>query len=210
MRTALTLLGVLVLSLMSAPVGDAKTRRHPARCAVAGSKTVAASARIRVFKAVSKRDDLPSFYGCLYSRNNRIRLSVETDGTSTFRMRLLTLAGTYVAFAESQTSDEIGDRPDQVIAVNLATGARRTIRTGPNVAAQPPLPRVSDLVLTRSGSLAWIVALEGRNEVHRRDIGASADTVLDSGPEVQEGSLGLARSLIYWTKGGLAASAPIK
>jgi hypothetical protein len=46
--------------------------------------------------------------------------------------------------------------------------------------------------------------------VHRLDAGDAADTVVDSGADVQAGSLALASSTIYWTKAGNPASTPIK
>jgi hypothetical protein len=69
---------------------------------------------------------------------------------------------------------------------------------------------VSDLVLSRSGSFAWIGSGPAGNEVHRLNVGDTADTVLDAGPDVQAGSLALARSTIYWTKAGKPASAAIR
>jgi hypothetical protein len=86
------------------------------------------------------------------------------------------------------------------------TAARRRSKATGN----SPSAIVSDLVLSKSGSFAWIGSGPAGNEVHRFDVGDAGDTVVDSGPDVQAGSLALAGSTIHWTKADKPASAPIK
>jgi hypothetical protein len=82
-----------------------------------------------------------------------------------------------------------------VRSINLSTGAMLRFR-GP----------ATDLVLASDGSLAWIA----RHELHRYNVGDNADTVVDSGQDIQPRSLALAGRTIYWTKGSQPFSAPLR
>lgn len=73
-----------------------------------------------------------------------------------------------------------------VEAINLTTGAILRFHGA-----------ATDLVLAGDGSLAWIAT----HEVHRYNVGDKADTVVDSGQDIQPHSLALAGKTLYWMKG---------
>jgi hypothetical protein len=208
----------LALALLSAPVGEAKKHRHrpkPAPCSSAGSNTVIATAGARLFTKTDSRRDTLSVYACLYGRNRRFLLSVgdQDPAGSGDTTALPALAGRYVAYVlghfdgSERYNPSFKGFPDQVVTINLSTGAKQRF---PAATGNSPSAKVNDLVLSKSGSFAWIGSGPAGNEVHRLDAGDAADTVVDSGADVQAGSLALASSTIYWTKAGNPASAPIK
>ena len=206
----------LALVLVTVPAGEAKQRRHKqAACSLSGSKTVMATAEARLFTKVDRRRGTLSEYACLYSRNRRFLLSVGdmAPGGSGDTTGLPALAGPYVAYVLGHFDDserynpEFKGFPNQVVAINLSTAAELRF---PAAAGSSPAAKVSDLVLSASGSFAWIGSGSAGNEVHRLDVGDAADTVVDSGPAVQPGSLALAGSTVYWTTATGPASAPIK
>ena len=205
----------LALVLVTAPAGEAKQRGHKpkqAACSLSGSKTVMATTEARLFTKVDRRRGTLSEYACLYSRNRRFLLSVSdtAPGGSGDTTGLPVLAGPYVAYVLGHFDDserynpEFKGFPDQVVAINLSTAADLRF---PAAAGSSPAAKVSDLVLSASGSFAWIGSGSAGNEVHRLDVGDAADTVVDSGAGVQPDLLALARSTIYWLnrQAGLSA-----
>jgi hypothetical protein len=67
--------------------------------------------------------------------------------------------------------------------------------------------RFGGLVLKRNGSIAWIWSRGRGPELSKLDAGGEA--VLDGGP-VDEGSLALAGSRLYWTRQGVPATALLR
>jgi hypothetical protein len=181
---------------------------------MAGSKTVMATTGARLFTRTDPRNDSLLVYACLYARNRRFLLSTAdaSPGGSGDATRLPALAGRYVAYVRSHFDDaerynpQFRGFPDEVVALDLSTGARRR---SPAATGGSPSAKATDLVLSSTGSFAWIGSGPAGNEVHRLNAGEAADTVVDSGSDVQAGSLALAGSTLYWTKAGRPVSAPI-
>jgi hypothetical protein len=206
----------MAFAFVSAPTSEAKKHRaKQAPCSLSGSKTVIATEHARIFTKADAHGETLSVYACLDSRNRRFLLSVgdTAPGGSGDTTGRPALAGAYVAYALGHFDDsqrynsDFKGFADQVVAINLSTAAELRF---PAAAGNSPSAHVSDLVLSKSGSFAWIGSGTASNEVHRFDVGDTADTVIDSGPNLQAGSLALAGSTIYWTKANKPASAPIK
>jgi hypothetical protein len=169
----------------------------------------------RLFTREDARRGTLSVYACLDSRNRRFLLSEEETepGGSGDTTALPALAGAYVAYALGHFDDSqrynsaFKGYPEQVVAINLSTAAQLRF---PAATGRSPSASVSDLVLSKSGSFAWIGSGPAGYEVHRFNVGDAADSVIDSGPDVQPGSLALARATIYWTKAAKPVSAPIR
>jgi hypothetical protein len=150
----------------------------------------------------------------MFVRNRRFPLASGDSeaGGAGDTASLEVLAGSYVAFVRGHYDDStrydpaFQGFPSTVAAINLSTGAELDF---PAVAAKPPASAVSDLVLRRNGSFAWIGSGGGATEVHRLKVGDAADTVLDSGTDIQAGSLALGGGTLYWTRGGRPFSAPL-
>jgi hypothetical protein len=209
--SALALTGLLV----APQTALAKKRKHrPPACSLSGSKTLLATRDARVFYKTSSKTGSTTEYACLFVRNKRFPLaSGDSDpGGSGDTASLELLAGSYVAFVRGHYDDStrydptFQGFPSTVVAINLSTGAELDF---PAVAAKPAASSVSDLVLRRNGSFAWIGSGGGATEVHRLKVGDAADALLDSGANIEAGSLALGGGTLYWTKGGMPFSAPL-
>src|SRR5437899_2515058 len=206
-------MGVLAATLaVAAPAAIARKKRHrPAPCSLSGSKTLLATRDARVFYRT--KSGTATEYACMFLRNKRFPLATgdSEPGGSGQTASLETLAGSYVAFVLGRFDDSQRYNPDfkgfpeSVVGINLSTGAQLSF---PAVAANPSASSVSDLVLRKNGSFAWIGSGGGATEVHGFKAGDAADTVLDSGTDIQAGSLALGGGTLYWTKAGRPSSAP--
>lgn len=213
-RLAAVLAGLLTLGLAAAtPATAAKKRRHRAApCSLSGSKTLLSTRDARVFYRT--KSGTTTEYACLFARKRRFELGSgdSEPGGSGDTVSLEALSGSYIAYVLGHFDDStrydptFKGFPSTVVAINLSTGAQLRF---PAVAARPPASSVSDLVLGKNGSFAWIGTGGGAAEVHRLKAGDAADTLLDSGTDVEAGSLALGRATLYWTKGGRPFSAPL-
>lgn len=193
-------------------------QRRPA-CSSAGSKTVKATERARVF---SKRGRLGSYrvtrlYGCLYGRNARFRLSILGEpGIFVTSVPHIRLVGNFVGYAE-EYEGPAGGRYGQIRVRSLRTGVESFTETGapPDSEDITTTRNITDLELRATGAAAWIVevplatgAEQSTFQVHMR--GAGGRTMLDAGPDVVPDSLALSGSTLYWTRGGLPRSARLQ
>ena len=204
-RTALVIAGLVALSL---PAPASAARRD---CWPMGTKTLKQSDHARVYSVDLGHERRT--YGCLYSRGRRFALDQSIDGDPykdsepPYR-----LAGRYVAQKaaylpmESYQGIEYG-----VDVIDLATGrlhrsARHAWDDGePYDPEVPPDPSFSALVLTRTGSAAWI-SRWGTPQVWRLD--SRGARVLDEGRELTR--LRVAGGRVHWRNGGAAKSASLR
>lgn len=206
---------LLGIGLALAPPADAKKRRHhPARCSLSGSKTLLQTKDARVFYRTDVKRGTTTEYACMFARNKRFTLASGDSeaGGSGDTASLETLSGSWVAFARGHFDDStrydpsFQGFPQSAVGINLSTGAQLAF---PAVSGGPTASTVSDLVLGKNGSFAWIGAGGGRTEVHRLTAGQGSDAVLDSGAGIQAGSLALGGGTLYWMKGGSVFTAPL-
>ncbi len=189
----------------AAPVAAHPSKRHRS-CHPPHTRTLAATAHARVFtsRRLIPETRIRLTYGCLLSRKRPVRF---------FRASFpsgygpIALAGRYVAYgAYSDCAASFCD-PNNVVLQNLKNG-KVTFADGPLRVAD-----VSDLVLRRNGSLAWIQssfdpqgAVQPDMQVVKAERG-QPPVVLDAGLDVDRGSLALAGTRLYWTKAGRPVSA---
>jgi hypothetical protein len=219
---------VLAGAMLSAGSAGASAKRHhsPA-CGPANGKTLIAGRRARVY-AVPKVDhrgtrnvEVPLVFGCLKPRGHPRLLGSTSSGLSSYKGRLvgllhtdtLTIRAPWTAYASSATvidASGIG-----VTAVNLRTNTRRGCNVGGGVVTLAQ-PSVSNVVVTRSGTIAWAGVTRPErnwnepmvNVVARcgEDLGFE---VLDSGPGIELHSLALHGSTLTWTDEGETHSAAL-
>ena len=214
----MTRAGILVLlaAILAAapPAALAKKRHRPARCSLSGSKTLLQTKDARVFYRTDVKRGTTTEYACMFARNKRFPLASGDSeaGGSGDTASLETLSGSWVAFARGHFDDStrydptFQGFPESAVGINLSTGAQLAF---PAVTGSPASSTVSDLVLGKNGSFAWIGSGGGRTEVHRLKAGEGTDTVLDPGPAIQAGSLALGGGTLYWMKGGSVFTAPL-
>lgn len=199
-----------------APAGGAS--RRPA-CSLTGSRTVLATASAKIMK---KRGTLRAgqtsypvtrWFGCRYRTNRRFRLAIVGEpGIFETRVTQARLAGPFAAVADQYSEPAGSDDHASITVRDLRTG-RRAFTT--SILPDNTSVLITDLVLAPGGRLAWIEQLtqfgsgpgmtKTSYEVHA--VGASGDQLLDSGPNIQPGSLARAGKIVYWIRGGQARMA---
>ena len=131
-------------------------------------------------------------------------------------VRHVALAGSYLAY-ELVSDGRSG--PSDVVLVRRAASGRIRRQVSANEERSEawdftPDKGISDLVLRRDGSVAWVVkSLFGqplRREVHKVDAGGHVLLDFDANAtEIQAGSLALSSSFVYWMHGDQPRSAPL-
>jgi hypothetical protein len=197
---------VLTTALAAVASLPAAARAHPAEpCNGPRSVTVEATAGVRIFLRPrvprDRRTVDTNTFGCLYRTGKRIRLGRRGDGV---------LFGFHVERRRvAFVSTGYASRGHTVHVVDLGTGRRLARIRNPNAA-------VTDLEVTRYGSLAWI----GRP--FHQDLGGwvrawepgRGERLLDAGAIAPHGlALGRATpaagTTLYWDKDGLPRSATL-
>jgi len=229
MKLGITL-AVLAAALLVPASAEAGTSQ--VTCAKKSSRTVQAGKQARVFF-------YGFFYGCLYRTDQRFYLGGGDCRDRQGKVAYLRLAGAHVAYRTTQCFLESGYT--SITVASLRDGRKRYLGPylalpPPSVPCMPGQCRVipgavgfhndlTALKLKPNGSVAWIGRQRGRYKptnpfedvfyTHyevRKAEGAGESVLLDSGPDIDPGSLRLqgGGSTIYWTKGGVESSAPLQ
>lgn len=218
-------LSVVVVALGALVLVPAAPAQGATKCTARKAQTLLDSGSARVF-VTPRSDTTGRVYGCLYSKNRNFVLGIEGD-CDPQSVDQFVLAGRFVAYVESFCNIDASD--DYVVVKDLRTGRNkyRTISATGQAPDAEPSTLVSQLVLSRTGSVAWIADWDANSgsstphpnddrQVRKLEPGAPAGgTLLDSGLGVEEGSLGLGArtsrnySWLYWTKSGSAFAAKL-
>ena len=193
------------LAVVAATSASAEAARTPT-CTKKSGTTVVATKQARVFKKGGR------VYACLYrlARHRAGRRFLLGDGS----VRNVRLAGRFVGYSR------VVDTGPKVTVKELRRG--RLVHNARPTSLSPAPPVVTDLVLKRNGSVAWIagstpldipmappgtVVPRPTYQVQKADRDSSA--VLDQGRDIAPGSLALRRSTVSWSKGGRTYSAQL-
>jgi hypothetical protein len=216
---------VLAVALTVAYSAPAQAR-HGNRCTARNAHTILATDSVRIF-ATPLGNTAERVYGCLYSRNRRYVLGIDGDCDPGPAIDQVTVSGRYVAYVESICNIDASD--DYVVVKDLRTGRnkwRAIAATGQAPDAEPST-LVSDIVVSRTGSVAWIADWDANSgsstphpnddrQVRKLEPGAPAGgTLLDSGLGIEQGSLALGTrtragySWLYWNKNGSAEASKL-
>jgi hypothetical protein len=218
MRTRLVVIGALLGALTLAPAAEA---RHAERtkCTARNAHTILKTETGRIF-STPLGNTAARVYGCLYSQNRRHFLGIDGDCDPGRAVSNLILIGRYVGYVETNCNIDASD--DYVVVKDLRTGRDkwRVISATGQAPDAEPSTLVSDLAMSRTGSIAWIADWDANSgsstphpnddrQVRKLEPGApEGGTLLDSGLDIEQRSLGLGSrtsggySWIYWTKGG--------
>jgi uncharacterized delta-60 repeat protein len=183
-------------------LGAAAPAEGAQRCDFKRSTTVLKNAQARVFWVKGRGADKRVYFGC--RRNHKpILLGTDrnpaaSDETHTTNDRFR-LAGTWVAFHQTQTSDFGAGEFAQSVVVRSVGGSRRAVgQTLPRAAA------LKSLKLTGDGAAAWILATGDFREVDGVAAGASRATPVAVARGIDSESLGLAAGVVSFTLAGKA------
>jgi len=176
-------------------------------CTSKRAKTLLATRHARVFRQRGR------IYACLYSTHRSFQIGTRSSFSG--HTRTLRLAGRFVAYSRTQ------------IRLKLTVKDLRRGRTVHDEAAadltRSAVSFITDVMLKRSGSLAWIVRrtpIDGplvpyptpadtqpNYQVLKAD--RAGRSVLDSGLDIAPGSLTLSGATLSWMKAGSIRSIPL-
>jgi hypothetical protein len=207
-RYRIATLPILALAAASFP-SAAPAAKHE-RCSMKGSRTVLATRTARIFRTNTGELVRDRIYGCLYSRGRRVRLGFR-DCFDQRAAENLAVAGRYAGY--SLETCNRGSGTASVAVTDLATGRRIEEY---EVAQTHVFQSVSDLVVTRRGSVAWIEwsADQDARPVRRiavRKWEGRGVVTLDEGLDVVRGSLARGRSgNLYWLRAATPRTATLR
>jgi hypothetical protein len=207
----LWLVFALVTTAVLGVVAPAHGASKRAACEPRGSVTIQANAEARLFRrgntifACGFRKGKVMRYGSDISKGCR---DVELGCDGTYRY---VLNGHFVAYVFAVATRNSIDA--YVVVADLRRARARIVWHGGDLGALPPSQlTVTDLVVSRSGALAWVArsSTEGvvatRQEVHVAD--ARGERLVDPGPNVVIGTLALSSGgVVYWKNGDEVRSA---
>jgi hypothetical protein len=178
-----------------------------APCFPKSSRTLLKTKHVRIFFD-RKRD---RWYGCLLATGKRTTLATlkgEIGDGGAFYKDDVRVAGDFVGYATDYCGAD-GFCASSVRVRNLAKGTKVTdVLATPNDLSEAGAD-VSDLEVTKRGSVAWIAALDGGpQEVWAAEAGKKQKQ-LDGGL-IEKKSLKLAGSELSWLKDGLRQTATLR
>jgi hypothetical protein len=203
----------LVSAALLAPRAVAAAHRDRPDCAPAQAQTLASDRYVQVYSLAGQTPGQGGTYACLRGGAGAVALSQPHPGVlGQDSIAHVALAGTIVAYTESTHGVDTGST--NIVVVNVAS--RRTLLTIPGVggfvdACIISFHEITDLVVSRRGSVAWIVR-EGTHcttatlGLYSAGISA-APALLEEGPAIVPGSLRVSRQTVSWKNRGQRRSA---
>lgn len=204
-RLALAAIPVLTLLLVAPSAAGAHVRPGKHASCPAVKHALVGDAQAEVYEAVGSVER--EMFACAYASGHAYPLGPKPEpGTPSGGggVEKVTLSGSVVGYEEFVIRTEVSSRWT-VIVRNLRTGrVVHNVPSGPsNSSDEVGEGFVTSLVLKSDGAVAWIVAgglARDGNQVHIVD--ASGSRIVASGTDVEQSSLALAGSTLYWTQGG--------
>lgn len=217
MRRVLPALALALVSLGTAPA----QAREVGGCRVPGSATVhAVGGRLVVWsvRRLDRWDDYETrVVACRRSSGTRVVVSETLESYDFAEVPYaVTVAGDYVAYAESHSGRSFG------LNVNVFDARRREYVREEVVAWHPTLggelARIESLVASRSGAVAFAIrhrldrdhADRPRERLGIRALDRDGRRLLDKGEGIDPASLRIAAGEVRWTNAGEPRSAPLR
>lgn len=179
-------------------------RAQAASCAYTGSRTVLSDSVTRIYYTPAGRP-----YSCYRITGRRVALDMFVDrfyAPGDAHLGLLRRTGRFLAY--TWVDPGIPAVYVHSVDMRLARFPRRAT-VQPLTSAQPSDVRVADVVVRRSGALAWIQQVEGETSVWRLD--ARGRRRLDAGTGIGAASLRMvAGGRLAWNRDGVRRSAALR
>ncbi|HKP89627.1 MAG TPA: hypothetical protein VJT75_06590 [Thermoleophilaceae bacterium] len=187
-----------------AAVAPAHAAKHGKRCAVAGSKTLFANQKVRVFTRTYGPDRLQRTQVCRMSDGRHFGLAQDVSDSSRSGVGLIGIAGDWMSYAVGQSTKE------------TTTGSACRFRVSAGSRHCAGGLDVHGVGVTGAGTLAWLadsgVDSSGTHScctVFRLDRGKRQPVELDHGLDIDRTSFAIGGHWAYWTKAGEPRSAPL-
>jgi hypothetical protein len=207
---------VLLAGLSTALLGVPAAPSHAAAplCRPAAAKALVSSTEGTVYK-VGRRRAAIRYVACHGRRTKPLRLG-GSDCFNADEPSQFIIAGRWLAYVNT-TCDTVSGS-DTVIVVDLRTRKRRyqATATSTPAAAADVYAGVERLLVVRTGDAAWIASYVPAQaqprvyEVRRSTPTRSESALLDAGTDVLPDSLAVSPGLVYWTRGAVPRSAPLR
>ena len=198
---------VLAAVAALAPGAHAAHARKRPTCFPKGSHTIAINGTVRVFAVRKTVGHARLTYGCLLKRKKPVKF-FQPDFPTGYGP--LAVAAPYIAYGAYGDCAASFCNPNSVVVQDLRSGGRAT-----PVNATMSIAEVRSLVLTPTGSVAWIGTtfdptgnIVPGYTVAKSEHGAPP-VVLESSADIDPESLALAGSTLYWLSGVSAKSATL-
>jgi hypothetical protein len=218
----------MCLALSGVGPGVASARHKRPLCVVYRCTTLAATAQIRVYKARNRHPAVEVPFLRSFARwlpTGRITpIGDNTETTRIVRLRLLALAGRFLADALEECSKNSEACGWSIGRLNAQSGRDETASVSfvPSELGNPnhwcsgtPPPRalgVTDIVVSRAGTVAWIMGGSvdfptnfgnlSRRTVCELKPGSKTPIVVASSPTIEPKSLAAIPGHLYWTEAG--------
>ncbi len=204
------LIAAAAVSLGASMATPPAATAHRVRCQPpSGAKTLLLSSQARVYKRRGRTELCVLRTGRRVGLGDDARANTFPDAVDTYGHRL---SRRYLAYV----LDIGGRQPETLIRLySLRTGRRvksyAAQQRDPAAVVSDASHRVTDLEVTSRGELAWIARNPSSSnpvvEVHAAD--HRGERVLEASAQVEEGSLAVEGSRLYWTSGGMPQSAQL-
>jgi hypothetical protein len=226
-RIAISTIPVLALLLVASPSAARVRHTTAPKCPPTKAHVLLANAGAELYVVKERLPYLnepePVIRGCAHGQKRSYLLGEAKEqiggsgGGGSSGVKLETLAGTVVAYAESAVYGS-GSREAPryfMIVRNLSTGqVLHKVTTGVFVkpeAMPVNVGPITAIVVKRDGAVAWIVeaGYPDHLEYQVYAIDKAGSRLLASSSEIVPYSLALAGNTVYWTQNGQSASAPL-
>jgi hypothetical protein len=202
---------------LAAPGAPAQQVAQPAKsiraphCTLPGAKTMKANRHVRVFRAADH------VYGCRRSANRAFEIGYFGECQNNEEVRIVEVAGNRAALGIFECS--LTAAWWRVVLVNLRTGGRE-FASSPLTDTRSPegiADTVHRIAVMADGAVAWSASrrispqpVPSGVEIRRRKRGTTGQAVLlDSGTDIDPGSLRRRDRTLTWTKAGATRSAQL-
>jgi hypothetical protein len=192
----------MAIAVLIAAAGAIAGQGRPI-CLPPHAQTIAKDRDVRVYSLAGKPPTHEGIYACLLRRGTTVALARDMRNYPT-SIDHIALAGAIVVYTEDTHGVDTGST--DIVVVDVA--GRHTLLTIPGAggfvdACVIGFREVTDLVVTRRGSVAWIVRKGARCktttfEVYSAQVSATAPALLEEGPAVAPGSLRLSHQTVSW------------
>jgi hypothetical protein len=225
-RIAISAIPVLALLLVAASPSVARVRHTTApKCPPAKSRVLLADSEAELYTVKERLlhfpEPEPVVRGCAYGQKRSYLLGEAEEHGSSYGgggssgVRLATLAGTIVAYAESAVYGSGQEKAPRysIVVRDLGTGQiLNRVTTGRFVkpeATPVSVGSATALVVKDDGAVAWIVETGVPATYQVYAIDKTGRRLLASSADIVPYSLALAGNTVYWTQGGQPFSAPL-
>ena len=203
-------IGVAIAATIATSGAGAATR--PANCLPPHARTLAKDREVRVYSLARKLPIPEDMYACLLGRGTTVALG-KPRRYQPASIDHIALAGAIVAYTEATHGVDTASTDIVVLDVTKRHILLTIPRAGGFVdACVISFREVTDLVVTRLGSVVWIVRKGTRCrtstfQVYSAQVSATTPALLEEGPAIGAMSLRLANQTVSWVNGRARRSA---